>query len=268
MKMSPQKLKRLINEAIRQAYDLNREISIEEAKRIVKILEQEKSGQFEPQNESDQELVVMIDKRKERNRIPTFHDVGPYVDLKDNRAENEDFVNFLNKMLIDIFEKFIEFINNINYHQIDPEHKQIFFQAFDNMKKMTPTELQNKIAGIYLSFFDVRREVERIFYNDENENLQLWLSLVFGMCLITQGIEQKDTSRKIHDIRRIINIANECNVDTLTVINKHTIKFSNLSSKNNDPLNSCIKSFLMLLEFKYDWNSTIESSFENDDFVY
>lgn len=77
MKMSLQKLKRLINEAIKQIYDLNREISFEEAERLIDILEKEKTGHFEPQNESDQELVVILDRQKEIEKIPKINKITP-----------------------------------------------------------------------------------------------------------------------------------------------------------------------------------------------
>ena len=58
-----------VNES-RTAINVNKKITFSEAEKLIEILKKEQSEQFQPQNEQEQELAVMLDMRKEKGTVP------------------------------------------------------------------------------------------------------------------------------------------------------------------------------------------------------
>lgn len=108
MKISPQKLKRLINETINESYNFNRKITFEEATILLQILNFEKKLNFKPRNDQEKFLAVMLDHQKEKQSpILNFLDsssnvhvlwMNPHILEKEIGKENAEKIS---KLIID-----------------------------------------------------------------------------------------------------------------------------------------------------------------------
>lgn len=269
MKVSPRKLKRLINETIRQSYDLNRKITFEEAARLFQILQKEKTGQFEPQNESDEELVVMLDQQKQKNSNILY-----FVNHYDSFVAKSDFYSWTTDALFEeigedntkkitdaitdfltiISKKLIELIKH-EFHELlgAAELLQICESIFEislrnNVKRNEYHDIQNQITfDMELGMFDGKSETLMKIFTEflltiAYPTSQLWSARKLLFLLIKELNAKEIMIASLHESKLWINL---------------DIHIEDDQSGGIQEFEDAIKKYRLIFSFQKKWNLSV-----------